>query len=866
MTTEIKIKNKKDKKLVSMTDEILATKALQENKKRAQNSLEKNKFKTKVEEIKAENERLIRKEVESKNSREYLNSTIPGHDSWLVHQLKDICRSEEKDLDMCSFRFEKSVEATEWNAEVLESYGNDFETATKNNKNTIISPGSEFRDVTQIRKLWQYRENWQEIERIMTVGCIYPLKEAQDEETRRKDLEASIRRGNHKSCDKPHLAKSLDKNIEKELKRGFIIPLPIHYLHKLKNAGVIPMGMSEQFTINEKGQRVPKPRPCHDASFPMASGYSVNDDHDVSLLSPCQYGQCLRRVIHSIMKMRRDNEETTIYIIKYDFEAAYRRLHVWARHAVLTIIVVKSIAYLLTRLPFGATCGPSRYSEVSEALFDAANDLIEDETWDPDTLRSPYHDKLQPPEKLPSDIAYAKAKTLSVEIPSREVVVDGYIDDSITVILDRGENLKRGQNAIPLLVHGSFRPPSQREPVARKAGLQLIKLQGEGTPAERKIVLGWLLDSRELRIHLPMDKGICWMNDIDCILKENTRVKSKKMEQMIGRLNHVGYIIPQARYFLNRIRRLQNRCEKYGPQKPNMLEKKDLKLWKKFIHQAAQTGISMNLIAFTEADVKICTDASMHGMGGFNPSTGLAWRYELTTWMRKHLHINTIEFISATIGIWLEILHNEDTEYMRINCLTDNSSAVGWLYKANFDPNTHQKHDEIARLMATILLESESALYPQHIPGERNIVADSLSRDFHIKNKHLQLLLTSLFPAQAPKNLRILEKLPNEITLWLESLQDSRTSDSESLPAPAPSKMGALLDGSDSWSALVSKINSWTATHKRPKSQSCQRLRPLFEEMSRAAQSSINSLGEQSAIPSITYVRHSGQTYAGHRF
>ena len=159
MTSEIKIKNKKDKKLVSMADEILATKALQENKKGGQNSLEKNKFKTKVEEIRAENERLIRKEVESKNSREYLNSTIPGHDSWLVHQLKDICRSEEKDLDMCSFRFEKSVEATEWNAEVLESYGNDFETATKNNKNTIISPGSEFRDVTQIRKLWQYREN-----------------------------------------------------------------------------------------------------------------------------------------------------------------------------------------------------------------------------------------------------------------------------------------------------------------------------------------------------------------------------------------------------------------------------------------------------------------------------------------------------------------------------------------------------------------------------------------------------------------------------------------------------------------------------------------------------------------------------------
>ena len=312
-------------------------------------------------------------------------------------------------------------------------------------------------------------------------------------------MEASIARGNHKSCAKPHLEKSLDENIAKELRRGYLIPLPVKYLKHLNNAGVIPMGMSEQFTINEEGKRVPKPRPCHDASFPMESGYSVNDDHDLALLSQCQYGQCLRRCIHAILRIRIEHENEIIYIIKYDFEAAYRRLHVFAPHAVLTIIVVKMMAYLLTRLPFGATSGPSKYSELSEPLFDTANDLIADETWDPDDLRSPHYNKLQPPEKLPEDIKFAKAKKLEVNIPLREVVVDGYIDDSITIVLDKKDNLKRGQNAIPLLVHGSFRPTSKNEIVERKDGLQLIKLQGEGTPSERKIVLGWLLDSRELK-------------------------------------------------------------------------------------------------------------------------------------------------------------------------------------------------------------------------------------------------------------------------------------------------------------------------------------------------------------------------------
>ena len=813
-----------------------------------------------MEEIKLENRQRLDTFEKAEESRKLLNSKMTGKDSWLVHQLREICNENEEDLAMCSFKFENSEDAALWNAEVMESYNDDYSEAVKQNKNTIISPGSEFRAIERVRKIWQYRENWQMIEEILTKGCIYPLKKPQEESTRLKDLQASIKRGNHKSCKKPHLEKSLKENIEKEIRRGYLIPLPVKYLQKLKNAAVIPMGMSEQFTINEKGQRIPRPRPCHNASFPMESGYSVNDDHELALLSPCQYGQCLRRVIHAILQMRLNNEKRIIYVIKYDFEAAYRRLHVYPTHTVLTIIVVNSLAYLLTRLPFGATCGPSRYSEISEPMFDTANDLIEDESWDPDDLKSPHQNKLQPPEKLPADIQFARAKQLEVQVPSREVVVDGYIDDSITIVLDKKDNLKKGQNAIPLLVHGIFRPTSRNEGVERKDNIQLTKLEGEGTPAERKVVLGWLLDTRELKIHLPMDKALCWINDIEEITRENVRVKSKQMEQIIGRLNHVGYILPQARYFLNKLRRLQKRCEKYGPQKMSNSEKEDFLLWKKYIQQAGQVGISMNLIAFTKVDVTIYTDASSHGMGGFNPSSGIAWRLKLSPWMRKYLHINTIEFISATIGIWIEIILNENIEYLRINCLTDNSSAVGWLFKANFDPNTQQKHDK-----ATILLDSESALYPQHIPGAENIVADSLSRDFHIGDKHLQLLLSSLFPKQAPKNLKILPALPREIISWLESLQDLRTSASESLPAPSPSKMGALVDGSDSWSALVLKINSWTRMHKSQESPSCQPLLPLFEEMNRAEQSLHNSWEDRSARPSTTYARFSKQTFAGHQ-
>ena len=165
--------------------------------------------------------------------------------------------------------------------------------------------------------------------------------------------------------------------------------------------------------------------------------------------------------------------------------------------------------------------------------------------------------------------------------------------------------------------------------------------------------------------------------------------------------------------------------------------------------------------------------------------------------------------------------------------------------------------------MARILLDSDSAPNPQHIPGDKNVIADSLSRDFHLSTSHLQLLLKSLFKSQVPKNFKILHQLPTEIISWLDSLQDLKTSAKESLPVPTRSKMGALLDGSDSLKQLVSKINSWTAMVNQQESPSCPRLRLLYDEMSRAKHEKHFSQADQSVRPSTMFVRYFEQTLAG---
>ena len=62
-----------------------------------------------------------------------------------------------------------------------------------------------------------------------------------------------ILRGNHKSSQSELNSGALDKTIRKEIDHGWALPLIIESLQNIKNAGVVPLGIAEQFSINEKG-------------------------------------------------------------------------------------------------------------------------------------------------------------------------------------------------------------------------------------------------------------------------------------------------------------------------------------------------------------------------------------------------------------------------------------------------------------------------------------------------------------------------------------------------------------------------------------------------------------------------------------
>ena len=153
----------------------------------------------------------------------------------------------------------------------MAAFNGDLGAAIADNKDSPVNYGSEFRDTTALEKLLLHHEDKSKIISIIKHRSRYHLDPI-EEATRKSYLSAMILRGNHKSSQSVLNAAALNKAISKEIDHGWALPFTIESLQRIKNAGVVPLGVAEQFSINEKGERYVKIRVTHDCSFPGPSG------------------------------------------------------------------------------------------------------------------------------------------------------------------------------------------------------------------------------------------------------------------------------------------------------------------------------------------------------------------------------------------------------------------------------------------------------------------------------------------------------------------------------------------------------------------------------------------------------------------
>jgi hypothetical protein len=682
-------------------------------------------------------------------------------------------------------KFELTEAAVQHNTELLEAFDLNLAEFLSLQQETTLGFGSEFRPIEQLEKVLGGHPNFGFFADVLKNGMSYHFTNELSEEERKAEVEAMIKRGNHKSVQED--SEEVRKLLEKDVLHGFSLPVDPSIVPNIPGAMVQPAGVVKQFSLQEDGSRILKRRLTQDLTFPLTfTEASVNNRIDMDMYVEMIYGWCFSRIIHFIVALRLRFPEKKIFIVKYDYSDAYRRVAHSASAVVQSILIFAGVAYLALRLTFGGSPNPPTWCAFSEMVTDLSNEIALCQEWDHTTTRSPAQLLTPTPVELPDDEPFAEALPMAVHIPTSVTArTDSFIDDLIRIFLDTPLSREREPHAVPLAIHVTSRPHmGSEEPVPRRGIVSAPKLAAEGVPMEAQIVLGWILNTRALLVVLPEDKFEAWSTDIQTIV-DDLRVTYGNLESTLGRLNHVGYVIPLARHFLSLLRlRLRNRRHKNQELTLTFQEGAELGLWLDFL-KMARAGISLNRITIRKPSKLGWSDSCPFGLGGFLLS-GRAWRIRIpasSPLFGADIGNNVLEFLAMAVTIWLTIIECrlEGSEQDCILAIGDNTSAIGWLYKSSrLDPESpyYAPVQLIARKVARLLIGSSHCLATQHIKGEHNTVSDLLSFAGDVRGyKHPLALdfpsdstLTHRFHVHLPKLIPedfVISTLPSEISSFV---------------------------------------------------------------------------------------------------
>ena len=221
------------------------------------------------------------------------------------------------------FIFNLTKSAAEHNSKIIEKYDHDMEKVLNaTTKNTQLEYGSESRPSSDLEPILINHPLWQKTKAILTKGSNVKISH-QDILIEKEDLQLGLKRGNHKGAKTQN--DELTSLITKDVTHGYALPLNNKTAENIKGGAWAPLNIIDQWTINERGERIKKKRLTHDQSFPgLASEKSINDRVDLESLEPLIYGFMFMRVIHMIHAMRLNHPNTAILLCKFDLASAYR--------------------------------------------------------------------------------------------------------------------------------------------------------------------------------------------------------------------------------------------------------------------------------------------------------------------------------------------------------------------------------------------------------------------------------------------------------------------------------------------------------------------------------------------------------------
>ena len=749
-----------------------------------------------------------------------------------VNEVLEVARTTCKVPGPPHVRLGVDQEDLDYNTRFLADCDWDLEEVFRRHVGTTVDHGSEFRPVEQLRRIVGGHAGFAYLEDMLTSGFDYRLDRDLTEQERATELKAQFDRGNHKSA-----VQNMDEVralLIGDVRRGFVLPMKASAIFNVRRLHLQPGGMVRQLSLKADGSRQPKSRFTHDLSFSITSNdASVNARVDMSKHPEMVYGWCLLRLINYIAALRVRHPGLRIFISKFDYSDAYKRISQSPQSSAASVICFGEVAYICWRMVFGGSPNPAGFSGFSEMLTDLANEIAMS-NYSPDDYVSPTvrasHLAVRDTEE--ESAVFEAAIMPAFEVPTRSNSIrDCFIDDIIDCHLDTpGEIRHRSGHIVQMAVHVMSRPHAgeNHEPVPRKPLLGPDKLEAEGRSSERQIVLGWEIRTRDLKVALPYDKHLAWREDLVAMINA-TRVTRKELESMIGRLNHASFLIPLSRHFLNEIRR---KCEgAQGGQaarqtvRLNEHEIADLKLWLEFL-DLARKGISINILTVRTPTRMAWSDSCPFGLGGYSLH-GRAWRIRVphdSPFYGDDTANNVLEFLGMAISVMLLLKEAEEEQESHpcILVLGDNTSAVSWIFRSGRISRNSRYYPAvkfIARTIASQALQSGAQICSQHLAGVTNTVADILSFEGNCRGATNPItfdcppddVLTERihkFYSQVVPSGFTIRRLPDEIESFaLSAMQLAARSWTQKAKRRSKRGTGLGEDGNASWAS-----GEWSAT------------------------------------------------------
>jgi hypothetical protein len=121
-----------------------------------------------------------------------------------------------------------------------------------------------------------------------------------------------------------------------------------------------------------------------------------------------------------------------------DWKSAYQRLHNSAETAIQSIVAVDIYILIALHLTFRGAANPSQWSDISELATDLANNLVQDDGWDPNVHFSLHQHLLKDSVKFEDPtVPIAQVSELAILLPADDAPKsDCYIDDIFTTFLE----------------------------------------------------------------------------------------------------------------------------------------------------------------------------------------------------------------------------------------------------------------------------------------------------------------------------------------------------------------------------------------------------------------------------------------------